>query len=941
VVSSALARSPSSGDVLPLKATEKTLPNGLKVIVVPTGFPNIVSIQVPVQTGSRTELEPGKTGFAHLFEHMMFRGTPNYPPEKFEQIVTRAGARENAYTTDDYTNYHITFAKEDLETILKMEADIFQHLTYSVESFKTESRAVLGEYNKNSADPMEKLQEVMHDRAYTTHTYKHTTMGFIQDIENMPNQFDYSKTFFQRWYRPEYTTVIVAGDVNPQSVIRLVEKYWGPWKRGNFKIDIPQEPPPHGPVYAHVAWQSDTLPILAVAFHGPRFSEKDKDLAALNILYDLYFGRTSDLYRRLVEREQKVDSLSAGVPIHVDPALAPIYARVKKPEDVAYVRDAILSTVAEARSKVVSPQRLADAKSNARYSFVRSLDNTQTIAAALARFVRLRRSFNTVNEAYRLYDELTVEDLSKAATKYLTDDRLVVTTLSKGTLPEEVAHVPSLASFQRSAKAAGEVPTIVQRTAIPQLNIKLSFASGSSMDPSGKEGLAYLTGSMIANAGSSELRIDEIRRALFPMAGVFSVRVDKELTTFTASIHRENFKAFFDLVSPMLLSPGFREEDFRRLKDNQLNALKQDLRSNNEEELAKERLQAQLYRGTPYGHPVLGTVAGISSITLDDVKKFARAHYGRKNLTVGVVGDAGEELLARLKEMVSALPEGAPSSLASIAAQAPKGIDVEIIQKDARATAISFGHPIEITRAHPDFAALWLARAWLGEHRSSMARLYQRIREVRGLNYGDYAYVEAFPLGGFQTFPSPNVPRRKQIFEIWIRPVVPTNAHAALRIAIFELQKMIDQGLTQEQFLTTRDYLMKNVYLMTATEDAQNGYAIDSKWYGIDEFTRYLRDRLSRLTVDDVNRAIRKHLSAKNLSVVIVAQDAKALKDKLVSDAFSPLTYDAPKPPEVVEEDKAIGAMKLNIAPQNVRITPVEEVFVGQSASGTSASSVK
>src|SRR5262249_54852457 len=220
--------------ILPFKAVEKTLPNGLKVIVVPTGFPNIVSLQIPVQTGSRNEFEPGKSGFAHFFEHMMFRGTKQYPPDVYNALVTQAGARQNAYTTDDFTNYHTTFSKEDLETMLKIEADRFMNLSYSEEGFKTEARAVLGEYNKNSANPITKMFEVQRDSAYTTHTYKHTTMGFIKDIENMPNQFEYSKVFFQRWYRPEYTTVIVAGDVEPDKVIPLVEKYWSSWKRGDF-----------------------------------------------------------------------------------------------------------------------------------------------------------------------------------------------------------------------------------------------------------------------------------------------------------------------------------------------------------------------------------------------------------------------------------------------------------------------------------------------------------------------------------------------------------------------------------------------------------------------------------------------------------------------------------------------------------------------------------
>src|ERR1051325_3546420 len=239
----------TTGDILPFKASEKTLPNGLKIIVIPTGFPNIVSIQIPVQTGSRNEVEPGKSGFAHFFEHMMFRGTKAYPPEKYQEILTKAGARQNAYTTDDYTNYHITFAKEDLETMLKIEADRFQNLSYPEASFKTEARAVLGEYNKNSANPINKLLEVQREHAFTAHTYKHTTMGFIRDIEDMPNQFEYSKSFFDRWYRPEYTTLIVAGDIDPEAVTAMVEQHWGAWKSGSaVPVTVPQEPAHGAPV---------------------------------------------------------------------------------------------------------------------------------------------------------------------------------------------------------------------------------------------------------------------------------------------------------------------------------------------------------------------------------------------------------------------------------------------------------------------------------------------------------------------------------------------------------------------------------------------------------------------------------------------------------------------------------------------------------------------
>ena len=926
-LATAVSAATSPSDILPFEATEKTLPNGLKVIVVPTGFPNIVSIYIPVQTGSRNEVEPGKSGFAHFFEHIMFLGTKNVPPDVYERALTKAGALSNAYTTDDYTCYHTTFAKEDLETMLRLEADRFQNLSYGEGAFKTEARAVLGEYNKNSADPLEKLDEVRQEKAFDLHTYKHTTMGFLRDIEDMPNQFEYSKLFFDRWYRPEYTTVIVAGDVDPANVIAVVEKYWGGWRRGTYTAAIPQEPAHTAPRYAHVSWESPTLPWVTVSFRGPAFSETSKEYVAFDLLFYLAFGRTSDLYRKLVEQEQKVDRLQADAPGRADPPLFTVAARVKKLEDTVAVRDEILKTFARIRAEGFPEKMVAEAISNNRYGFLRQLDNTESIAGTLARFVRYRRSSDTLNQVFRTATTVTSADLLAAAKTYVVDSEMVVATLSKEPMPAAMSTLPPLASLAPTAVAA-DLGFLTQNPGLPQVVVKLAFRAGSANDPKGKEGLAALTAAMITEAGSKAMRIDEIQKALFPVAGSFSDRVDKELTTFTAVIHKDNWKTLADVALPQLVDPGFRDDDFKRLKDRQRNALTQNLRSFNEEELGKERLQENLFAGTPYGHTVLGTVAGLNAITLDDVKAFAKSAYTREALIPGISGAAPAEFVDRLRADLGRLPAGpALPAPANVIARTPKGLEVEIIQKETRATAISFGKPIEVTRAHPDFAALSVAKVWLGEHRSSQSHLYQRIRDLRGMNYGDYAYIEAFPRGMHQFFPDPNIPRRAQIFEVWIRPVVPENGHMALRIALFELQKLLRDGLSKSDFEATREYLMKNVYLLTSTQDQQLGYQIDSKWYGIPEFTAYMRGKLAKLTRAEVNTALRRHFSATDLSVVIVTKDAADLKEKLLTDAFSPIRYDSEKPKEVYAEDRVIGAMKLGIKPENLRITPVDEVF--------------
>ncbi|HYC59401.1 MAG TPA: pitrilysin family protein [Thermoanaerobaculia bacterium] len=929
---SALAQSASApSDILPFKATEKTLANGLKIIVVPTGFPNLVSLQIPVQTGSRNEVEPGKSGFAHFFEHMMFRGTKAYPPDVYSAIITKAGARQNAYTSDDLTNYHITFAKEDLEKILEIEADRFKNLLYDEAAFKTEARAVLGEYNKNAANPIRKILEVQRENAFSTHTYKHTTMGFIKDIEDMPNQFEYSKTFFSRWYRPEKTTIIVAGDVDPARVIPLIEKYWGDWERGTFTVDIPQEPEHKGPVYAHVPWTSPTLPWVTVAFHGPAAMQM-ADQAAFDTMFDLAFGQTSDLYKRVVEQEQKVDQLFAFGGPNVDPTLFTVFARVKDPKDAVYVRDQVLQTFANLRTEKLDAKRVADAKSNSRYGFVRSLDNTDTIAATVASFAHFERSFDTINKYYRTLATVGPDDIQRAAQKYFTDKNLVVTTLSQQPLGDAIAKLPSIdamAAPSATAEQTVNIKFVEQKSVLPNVMVKFLFTNGAASDPKGKEGLAQLAASMITEAGSRDMRIDEINKALYPLAGAFFALVDKEMTTFTGIVHKDHLDRFLPIVMPQLLTPGFREEDFQRLKDQQLNALKQDLRNNNEEELGKEELQNVVFNGTPYGHTVLGTIAGLESITLDDVKKFVEANYNASNVVVGLSGDYPSTLVARLTSELRALGPGAEetalAALPAIKGDAPNGLEVEIIKKETRSTAISMGHPIPVTRNSADFAALNLARAWLGEHRAG-GRLYDRIREVRGLNYGDYAYIEFFTRPGFQFFPSPGIARRSQLFEIWIRPVVPENAQMSMRIALYEIQKMIDEGLSQQDFDNTRDYLLKNVYLLTANQNQRLGYALDSWWYGIGDYVDTMRAAYAKLTRDDVNKAIKKHFSAKNLHVVIVTKDAEGLRETLLKDEPSSIKYDAEKP-ELAEEDKIIGSYKLGIKPENIRIVNVDDVF--------------
>jgi zinc protease len=416
--------------IFPLPYDQHDFPNGLRLVTVPTDYPNVVALYIVVQVGSRNEVEPGKSGFAHFFEHMMFRGTKQYPPGKYKEVTKNAGAAQNAFTSNDLTAYHLTFSKEDLETMLKLEADRFQNLNYAEGVFKTEALAVLGEYNKNSTSPTIKINEVMRTTAFDKHTYKHTTMGFLDDIQDMPNEFEYSKQFFHRYYRPEYTTVLVVGDVNQKHVRTLVEKYWGNWKRGDFKAQIPAEPPQAAPRTANIDWPSPTLPWVAIGFKGASYSDIEKDNAALDLLSFLGFSENSDLYQRLVVQQQKVDVLFASNPDHVDPYQFSVYARVKQPEQAKDVQEQILSTIAGYKDTLVPAAKLEEVKRHLRYQFALGMNNSEAIARTLAHFVALRRTPETINRVYDLYASITPDDIRNAARKYFGENGRTIVTLS-------------------------------------------------------------------------------------------------------------------------------------------------------------------------------------------------------------------------------------------------------------------------------------------------------------------------------------------------------------------------------------------------------------------------------------------------------------------------------------------------------------------------------
>ena len=416
--------------VFPYDYRVDKLSNGLQIVTVPTDYKNLVSLYIVVQAGSRNEVEAQKSGYAHFFEHLMFRGSENYPPGSFDEVMKKAGASSNAYTSDDRTVYHETFAKEDLDDVMKLESDRFQRLKFTEEKFKTEAGAVLGEYNKNSASPTFKMYEVLRETAFKNHTYSHTTMGYIEDIKDYPNQYAYAFQFWNHFYRPENTTIVVVGDVTQPQISAMAEKYWSGWKTGDYKQKIPVEPAQDQPRRAHVEWAAQTLPYVAVAYRAPAFSETDKDKAALDLMSLVAFGENSDINQKLVLKEQKATFVAGGAEDHVDPELFTVFAQIKNPADSDYVRDEIVRTFERYGSELIAQTQLDQTRSRLRYGFAMNLNSNDAIAGTLAQYISLRRSPDTIDKLFALYDSITPADIRAAAQKYFVKSNQTIITLA-------------------------------------------------------------------------------------------------------------------------------------------------------------------------------------------------------------------------------------------------------------------------------------------------------------------------------------------------------------------------------------------------------------------------------------------------------------------------------------------------------------------------------
>ena len=409
------------------------LENGFKAYLIDAGGPGQVAFVTVVRTGSRDEWEPGHSGYAHLFEHMMFRGTERFPGSVYDEILTRIGADSNAFTSSDVTCYYLVTASDALEQVVELESDRFINLSYAEPEYRKETGAVRGEFYQGRANPYSVLYETLRDTAFDAHTYKHTTIGFEADVLAMPEEFEYSLSFFRRYYRPENCVLLLAGDFDADAAEALLRRYYSDWEPGYTPPEITAEPPQEDPREAAATFSGRTLPWLAVAYKAPAWSATCREAVSCQILGRIAFGSNSDIYRRLVLQEQRVQALFEDFGLQRDPYLASVTAIVTNPADVAGVRGEIEATAARFRDQLCDAELLENTKRRMRYEFLMGLETARGVAFSLLAEVVNTGGIEAVEDYYRTVALITPEDIRNAARSFLVDEAKTVVTLTTAT----------------------------------------------------------------------------------------------------------------------------------------------------------------------------------------------------------------------------------------------------------------------------------------------------------------------------------------------------------------------------------------------------------------------------------------------------------------------------------------------------------------------------
>ena len=885
-------------DKLPqIKFTEYKLKNGLTVIMHPDKSTPIVAVNVWYHVGSKNE-SPGRTGFAHLFEHMMFQGAQKYS-DGYLSAMDELGANVNGTTNEDRTYYYETVPSNFLERALYLEADRMGGLLAAMTQEKLDNqRDVVKNERRQRIDNVpygtasERIGEIMYPEE---HPYHHSVIGSMADLSAA--SLDDVKGFFRQYYVPNNATLVVSGDYDEKQAKEWVEKYFGSIAKG-ADIVRPNQPEPklNGEIrktYEEVV----PLPRLTMVWHSvPQYAP---DEAALDMLGSiLSSGRGSRLQNDLVYGKELAQIVAAYNGTNEIAGLFQITALAKPGKSLDEIEKEINSEIERIKQTPPTQEEMTRALNTREASAIYSLQTVLGKGRQLSDYAGYLNKPDYFQADLDRYRKVTAADIQKAANTYLNNDRLVMNFVpGKGALPkmnaeankptsvnakkkdaaqiaQQTANLPqggpdpkfSLPAIEKTKLSDGLNVWIVRQNELPIVSMNMVLNAGGVFDSDDKSGVASMTATML-NQGTKTRSAIEIANQLQSIGASVGAGAGWDSTNVSMQTLTKNLDQALDIYSDLIVNPAFPQTELDILRKRTLTGFLQ--RRSNPTAISDLVYNRVLYGNQPYSRQLSGDEKSVKAMMRDDLVNFYNANYAPNNATLIVVGDVDSKtLLPKLEKAFANWKPGARTNPTTEAAETMMGkAGIYFVDKPGAAqSSVAIGQ-VGVDRSNPDYYALQVMNSILGG--GSSGRLFMNLREDKGYTYGAYSsFAFRRGAGPFRAGAEIQTGSTKEAVVEFVKEL------NGIRGAI---------PVTQRELENSKQAIIRRYPAGFETDGQISAQLSNLVTYGLPDtyFNDYIQ-KVNAVTLADVNRVANKYLTPDKMAIVIVG-DRSVVEPTLTS----------------------------------------------------------
>ena len=908
-----------TSDELTVEYEKVTLDNGLDVILHEDKSDPIVAVAIMIHAGSSRE-KPGRTGFAHFFEHMLFQRSENVPEGGFFKNINDWGGTFNGFTYTDGTGYYEVVPKDALEKVLWMESDRMGFFINSVTeaSLEGEKPVVKNEKRQNYDNrPYGHTYAVINKALYPSdHPYNWLTIGELEDLQNAT--LEDVKEFYEQYYGPNNATLVIAGDFNRDQTMEWVEKYFGEIPaRG---IDTPMEPQPVTLDETVSLYHEDAfaqLPQLTITY--PTVEQYHEDSWALQTLGQILSdGKRAPLYKVIVEEKELAPAANAYSRTMEIAGTFTISVRANQSVDLDTVHAAVFEALEKFENEGVNQKDLDRIKAGLETDFYNGIASVLSKAFQLATYNEYAGSPDFVKTDIANIKAVTRDDVMRVYNKYIKDKHYVVTSfVPKGnpelalsnaekadvveeqiTPNEQTAaidqepaddFVKTESTFDRSVEPPfGEAPLLdppsiwtssltngmevygIEANELPLVNFSIRIPGGHLADNPEKVGVAYMITDLMME-GTKNKTPEELEDAIGQLGANVNMYTGDEYITISANVLSRNYQQTLELVKEMLLEPRWDEKEFDRIKRSTINRIQQ--RDSDPNALASMIFNKKIYGDDHIlASPSSGTVASIESITMDDMKSYYQNYFSPSSAAFHFAGNVpDDEVKNSLSGLASEWP-GRDISLPSyeVAANNDKAQVYFHDIPGAKQSVIMIGR-LTVPVSHEDYYPLQVANYRLGS--GSGGRLFQVLREDKGYTYGAYSYI------GSSNFPSP-----------WIATAgVRSNVTLESVETFNEVIGSYRETYTNEDLEKTQNALIKQNTRKFETLGNLVGILQNISTYDLPlDYIDKNQQTLQNMTTEDVKSLVDKYIDL-NRMVYVIAGDKQTQFNRLQLNDVDPV----------------------------------------------------